>query len=167
MKSISSLTVRWLLISCLVLVGVFATSQAIKAGTTGTDPEFTISDLIISPIEVNTGQDVTISATIKESANNSGNYEAILKINGAVEERKTVLVEPNGSEQVSFTLSKNVAGTYSVDLNGLKGTFTAIGEPVDESSGSTFPTAPVVGGIVAAVVIVGLLIFYLNKRKAA
>jgi hypothetical protein len=166
MKNIQFLTVRWLLVSCLVLVGIFAAAQAVEAGTPGNEPEFTISGLVISPAEANTGQTITISATINETANISGIYEGTLKINDVVEETKSVTVGPNASKQITFTILKNVAGTYSVDLDGLEGSFTVIGEPIAESD-SSFPTVPVVIGIVAAVVIVGLLIFYLNKRKAA
>lgn len=166
MKKIPFLTVRWLLVSCLVLVGIFAAAQAVEAGTPGNEPEFTISGLVISPAEANTGQTITISATINETANISGIYEGTLRING-VEETKSVTVGPNASKQITFTISKNVAGTYSVDLDGLTGSFTVIGEPTNGSSDSSFPTVPVVVGIVAALVIVGLLIFYLNKRKAA
>ena len=167
MKSISFLTVRWLIISCLVLFGIFAAAQAVEAGTPGNEPEFTISGLVISPAEANTGQTITISATITESANISGIYEGTLRINDAVEETKPISVGPKASEQITFTISKNEAGVYSVDLNGLEGSFTVTGESIDDSSGSSFPTIPVVVGIVAAVVIVGLLIFYFNKRKTA
>ena len=166
MKKIPFLTVRWLLVSCLVLVGIFAAAQAVEAGTPGNEPEFTISGLVISPAEANTGQTITISATINETANISGIYEGTLRING-VEETKSVTVGPNASKQITFTVSKNVAGTYSVDLDGLTGSFTVIEESTNGSSGSSFPTVSVVVGIVAALVIVGLLIFYLNKRKAA
>lgn len=170
MKKIQFLTVRWLVTFCLVFVGIFAAAQAVEAGTPGNEPVFTISGLVISPAEASTGQTITISATITESNNISGIYEGTLKINGVVEESKSVTVGPNGSEQLTFTVTKNVAGTYSVDLDGLTGSFTVIGEPINgssDSSDSSFPTVPVVVGIVAAVVIVGLLIFYLNKRRAA
>lgn len=166
MKCVSFLAVRWLLISCLVLVGIFAAAQAVEAGTPGNEPEFTIGGLVISPAEANTGQTITISATVTESANISGIYEGTLKINDAIEETKPVTVGPNSSATITFTITKNEAGTYLVDLDGLEGSFTVTGEHIDDSSGSSFPTIPVVIGIVAGVVIVGLLIFYLNKRKA-
>jgi len=167
MKIIPFLTIRWLLVSCLVLVGIFVAAQAVEAGTPGNEPVFEISGLVISPAEANTGQTITISATIYETANISGIYEGTLKINDMVEETKPVSVGPLANAKITFTVSKNVAGTYSVDLDGLTGSFTVIGEPVNDSSGSSFPTVPVIVGIVAAVVIVGLLIFYLNKRRAA
>ena len=110
MKKIPFLTVRWLLVSCLVLVGIFAAAQAVEAGTPGNEPEFTISGLVISPVEANTGQTITISATINETANISGIYEGTLRING-VEETKSVTVGPNASKQITFTISKNGAGT--------------------------------------------------------
>ena len=169
MKKYSFITVRLLLISCLVsclvLVGIFTAAQAVEAGTPGYDPVFTISGLVISPAETNTGQTITISATITETANISGIYEGTLRINDVIEETKPVLIAPKGSEIITFDVIINEAGTYSVDVDGLKGSFTIIeGPPIDDSSSSPFPTVPVVIGIVAAAVVVGLLVFYLNKK---
>jgi len=165
-KKYSFITVRWLLISCLVLVSIFTAAQAVEAGTPGYDPVFTISGLVISPAEANTGQTINISATITETANISGIYEGTLRINDVIEETKPVLIAPKGSETITFDIIINEAGTYSVDVDGLKGSFTIIeGPPIDDSSSSSFPTVPVVIGIVAAAVVVGLLVFYLNKKS--
>ena len=164
MRRIQLLTMRWFFIIALVVVGMSAIPLVVEAGTPGQEGIFTISDLIVSPTEADTGQTITISATIKETNNVSGIYEGTLRINGTVEETKSVTVEPNGSKPITFAISRNVAGTYSVDLDGLTGSFTVTGEPIAESD-SSFPTVPVIFGIVAAVVIVGLLIFYLNRRK--
>jgi hypothetical protein len=165
MKGIPFLTARWLLIFCLVLSGVFAAAWAVSAGTPGNEPVFSIFGLVISPTEASTGQTITISATVTESANISGIYEGTLKINDVVEETKRLSVGASGSVQLSFTLSRNEAGTYSVDLDGLKGSFTVTGEPISDSSGSSFPTVPVVIGVVAALVIVGLPIIYWNRKR--
>ncbi|MBA7478115.1 hypothetical protein ES707_13536 [subsurface metagenome] len=61
------------------------------------------------------------------------------------------------SEEVTFTISKDVAGTYSVAVEYLTGSFTVNGRP------DTVPF--LVGGIIAAVVVVGLLAFFLVRRK--
>jgi len=128
---------------------------------------------MISPAEANTGQNITISATIKETNNISGNYAGTLKINGTVEATQLIFVGSNESKTITFTISINEAGVYSVDLDGLTGSLTVTGEPVIDSSGSSgssgssassFPTVPVVIGIIAVAVIVGLFIFSRVKK---
>jgi len=89
----------------------------------------------------------------------------------------TVALEPGASETVSFTTSRDVAGSYSVDVNGLTGSFTVKAPPElppeeappEEVSPEVKPINwPLVGGIIAAaVVIVGLLIFFLVRRRRA
>jgi len=140
-------------------------------------PEFSISGLWISPEQAGIGQTVSISAIVRESVNVSGFYEATLKINGVIEGTKKISVPPAGSEQIVFNISKKEAGTYSVDLDGLKGEFIVTagkttagaptsGAPASGSSGSSFPVVPVVIGAVAVLLLAGLLVFYLNKKRA-
>ena len=166
MKRIPFQAIRWLLITGLVLAGITAIPQAIEAGTPGNEAIFEISNLVISPAEAETGQTITISATIRETNNISGIYEGTLRINDVVEATKTLTVGPLATEEITFTVSKNEAGVYSVKLDTLTGSFIVTGETTDPSD-SSFPTASVVGGIVAAVVVVGLILFFLNKRKTA
>lgn len=162
MMKISFLIVSVLIITGLVLAGVFSFSQEIEAGTGGAQPEFDISDLNISPTEVNAGESLTISATVSNVSNQGGAYEATLKIDGVVEETKIEFIQGKASTQITFTISKNIAGTYSVDFDGLTGSFTVTGKPA-----SNFPTIPVVVGVIAALVVAGVLIFFLIRRKAA
>ncbi|MFC1866043.1 hypothetical protein ACFLYB_04960 [Chloroflexota bacterium] len=163
MQEIKFLAIRWLLIIGLVLAGIATIPQGIEAGTIGDDATFTINNLVISPSEADTGQDVTISAAISNTSDTEGVYLATLKINGMVEEFKYVEVEPLTSNTlVTFTISKDKTGVYSVDLDGLSGTFTAT-----EPSSSPVSIGLVVLGIVAIVVILVLFSFYLIKRRAA
>ena len=69
MKKISFLIMQWLLISCLVMAGISAISQGVTAGTAGQGSGFTLSNPVVSPAEVETGQTITISATVKENNN--------------------------------------------------------------------------------------------------
>jgi hypothetical protein len=167
MKKLQLIGIRWLLISCLVIACILAIPQGIEAGTPGEESVFTISGLVISPAEANTGQSITISATIEETNNKSGIYEGTLRIDGTVEETKSLTIAPLGSEQISFEISRGEAGEYSVNLDGLTGSFTVTGEPVSDSSESSFPTVAVVIGVIAALVIVGGLVYYLNRRRDA
>lgn len=167
MKKFSFLIMQWLLISCLVMAGISAITQGVTAGTAGQGSGFTLSNLVVSPAEVETGQTITISATVKETNNVSGAYEGTLRINGIIEETQIISVSSSESKQITFTSSRNEAGVYTIDLDGLIGSFTVTGEAIIDSSDSSFPTVPVVIGIIVAIVIVGLIVFYLNRRRAA
>ena len=168
MRKIQLLSMRWLLISCLVLTSIFTITQAVEAGTPGNEPEFTISGLVISPAEAKTGQTITINATVKELAKISGIYEGTLRINGVDEETKQLTIGPLGSEQLTFTVSKDTAGTYSVYLDGLSGSFTLTGETTNGSSGSSdssFPTVAVIVAIIAAIVIIAMVVWLMVAHR--
>ncbi len=85
---------------------------------------FTTSELNISPNAAYLGDTVTISARINNTGNATGTYEVMLKIEGITEATKEVTVDASTTEMVSFTTMKNNAGTYTVDVNGMTGSFT-------------------------------------------
>jgi len=116
---------------------------------------FTISSLSISPAEVKVGESVTISALVTNTGDNTSTYEVILKINNVVVTTKSVTLAGGASEGVTFTTSKIVAGTYTVDLNGLPGTFVV-------KAGLNWW---LIGGIIAAIVAVLLLLYFYVWRK--
>ena len=159
---------------------------------------FTPSSLRLSPVEVNIGDEVTISLFVVNTGGKSGNYEVTLKIDGVVAATREVTVSAGFSKEVAFTISKDIAGTYSVDVNGLTDSFTVKEEeaavistpptspPAEETSPppsaeetsppsaeetSAPPPAkeinwPVLGGVIGGVVVIGLLIFFLVRRRA-
>jgi len=93
---------------------------------------FNVSNLSISPIEVEAGQTVTISATVTNSGGSSDGYTAILKINGSQVETKNITLNAGESQVASFTVVKETTGTYTVELGGLAGTFTVVPKPVQK-----------------------------------
>jgi hypothetical protein len=84
---------------------------------------FTITNLVISPTEVEAGKTVTISAVVTNPSDLSGSYQVVFKINNAVVATQDITVAAGASQKVTFTVAKDVAGTYAVDVNGLLGTF--------------------------------------------
>ena len=62
------------------------------------------------------------------------------------------------SQRVSFTTTADIAGTYSVDVSGLTGSFTVKEEVVP-------PVVPkeinwwLIGGIIAAVIIISVVVW--------
>jgi hypothetical protein len=144
---------------------------------------FTLSALIISPSEVALGESVTISVEVTNTGEEAGNYTVTLKIDGMVEASEDITVNADASRKVSFTTVRDLPGGYAVDVNGLGGTFV-VGEEAQSPPAPPAPTPPaptppvpspastspinwpVLWGVIGGVVVVGLIIFLLARRKA-
>ena len=126
-------------------------------------PAFTVSDLIVSPTEVEVGEEVTISATVTNTGEGDGSYTVVLKINELAEDDQTVLLAGGASTTVEFKVVKEVAGTYSVEVDGLDSTFT-----VKEAAPPQPTPIPIeyVIGVVALVIVGGGGGFIMLKRRA-
>jgi parallel beta-helix repeat protein len=135
---------------------------------------FEVTNLGISPVEVKTGEIVTISVLVTNTGNLAGSYEVTLKINDVVEATSEVTLDAVASESVTFTVSREEADSYSVLIDGLSGSFTVAAPDSSQPAApkDTSPEAehsvnwPVLGGVIAGVVIIGLLIFVVRRRVA-
>ncbi len=96
---------------------------------------FATSDLAISPIEVTAGATVTISVLVTNTGDLAGSHEVTLKIDNSVVATKEITLAGGASKTITFTTSRDFAGTYSVAVNGLSGTLVL---------GETMPTTVVV-----------------------
>ncbi len=90
---------------------------------------FTSSSLVISPAEVAPGEKVNISISVANTGSREGRYTVVLKINGVEEAEKRVTIAAGGSQEVSFTVAKEEAGSYTVAVDGLSGSF-AVAAPL-------------------------------------
>jgi hypothetical protein len=113
--------------------------------------QLSASGLSISPHQVKPGQEVTISINVANSGGKTGSYNAVLYINGAVEDSQSVSVAPGMTKNVIFTVSKSDAGVYDVSIAGQSGQFTVVHT-------GWFGGGLGTGGIVVIVVIVIVLI---------
>ncbi|MBA7603369.1 hypothetical protein ES703_10476 [subsurface metagenome] len=137
--------------------------------------KFELSELAIDPAQTEVGEPVTISTIVQNTGDLAGSYEVTLKINDVVEATSEVTLDGGASESVTFTVDREEAGSYSVSIDGLSGSFT-VTAPEEAEDASTDGAAledgtsvnwPVLGGVIAAVVIIGLLIFFVVRRRAA
>ena len=132
---------------------------------------FTPGSLVISLTEVDIGETVNVSLSVANTGGMAGSYKVTLKINGVVDATQYVTVGPGASETVTFTTSRDVAGSYPIDVNGLSGSFTVREKPAPAPAPAPPEVKPPVnrpllGGIIAGVIVVGLLIFFLIRRRA-
>ncbi len=150
---------------------------------------FTTTKFVITPPVAEMGQVVTISVTVSNSGDLAGTYELTLEINDTVVETKTVEVTGGDRQPVSFEISRDRAGTYQVDINGLSGSFV-VGErvpmmtpPIASSQSASEPAIsaapappvppptldepfnlPIIGGIIGGLILLALLVFLVVRQ---
>lgn len=90
---------------------------------------FTVSSLDISPSEVFPGEEVKISVTVANIGAREGRYTVILKLNDVKEEEKRITITAGGNQKVIFSVSRKDAGSYTVGIDGLSGSFTVVEKP--------------------------------------
>ncbi|SNS76708.1 WD40-like Beta Propeller Repeat [Streptosporangium subroseum] len=95
--------------------------------TPGPEPRFVLADLAISPLDTRPGRPVRITASVKNVGEKVGAYDAVLRVDGAVERRQTVQVRADKAVRLSFDVRRSSSGTYTVDLGPLAGRFTVSG----------------------------------------
>jgi hypothetical protein len=99
------------------------------------------------------------------TGNLNGSYTVVLNINGVKEVEQSVTVAAGSSQTVSFSVAREKAGSYSVTIGGLNGSFTVA--PAPSPTPTPQPTNwPLIGGIIGGVIVVVLLIFFLVRRRA-
>jgi len=136
---------------------------------------FTPSSLSIFPLEADIGETVSISVLVTNTGEQEASYTVTLKINEMIEKTRGITLA-GGSETVTFTTTKAEAGTYSVDVNGLHGSFIVKKEVplmVKEEPQSQPPAPPtgvkwpILGPILAVIIFLAIFLpIRLRRRKA-
>ncbi|MBA7699580.1 hypothetical protein ES703_108278 [subsurface metagenome] len=121
---------------------------------------FSVSSLAVEPTGVKPGEAVTVSILVANTGGESGSYTVVLKIDGVKEAEETVTIAAGESQDVSFSVTREDPGNYTVDVDGLSGSFTVL--LVVEPPGVNWP---LIGGIIGGVIVAGLLIYFLVFRR--
>ncbi len=143
-----------------VAVEGLAGTFTIKPAQPPTQPSFSLSGLTVTPDTASPGDDIDISVTVSNAGDTAGSYTLTLKINNKVESKKTVTVNGHTSQRVTFTIAKAKVGDYAVSIDNLEGAFTVREAPVVRSFNLWF-----VGGLVAGVLVIALVIWMFLRRR--
>lgn len=84
---------------------------------------FTLSGLSVSPAETTIRGSVNVSVVVTNSGDMSGTYDVLLKIDNLTVKTEPVTLAAGKSQTVIFTVIKDAAGTYTVNIGNLSGTF--------------------------------------------
>jgi len=112
---------------------------------------FTPNSLSIYPPEADIGEMVIISVLVTNTGELEGSYSLTLELNGVIAETREITLA-GGSQTVSFSTAEDEAGAYSVDVNGLEGSFTVKEAPILPIVLPSAVTWAIVGLVLAALV---------------
>jgi hypothetical protein len=126
-------------------------------------PTMSVQFVSINPRQTTANQPVTISTNVVNTGDQGGNFNAVLKINGQVEQTRMVSVGPMASQPIKFTVTKTEPGTYSVDIGGQTGSFIIPGTGSHQ--------APVSAGLIAFIllsvlILATIMVLLLSRRPA-
>ncbi|MEV1000432.1 S8 family serine peptidase [Nonomuraea sp. NPDC050202] len=107
-------------------------SANLAEGDTNKRDDVFVHDLVAGPealftvsgLEVSTSRSVRVRALVKNVGEQAGSYEAVLRVDGAQVQRRSVPLAAGRSTRVSFELRRPAAGTHTVELGTLSGQFT-------------------------------------------
>jgi hypothetical protein len=133
---------------------------------------FTTAQLSVSPGTVYVGETVTISVLVTNNGDAAGSYTLRFKVDGLVEETRDLALDAGASEEVTFTTVKDVAGTYSVEVGGLSGSFIVTEKPEEPTTPPEIPEEPtinwpIIWGTMAGVLVAGVIILWIAIRRRA
>jgi uncharacterized membrane protein len=126
--------------------------------------DFQISDLEVTPHEVEAGEEVTVSVKITNVGGQTGSYTLQLLINQTTEETKTVIVEEGASTTTEFKIIKQTPGTYNIEIDGLVDEFTVSKASSNGSPSDPIPIEYLVAAAAAAAAII-FVVFLLFRRR--
>jgi hypothetical protein len=134
-----------------------------------TPATFTTDWLDINPVEVATGELVTISALVSNTGEQEGSHTITLKINGVIAETEEITLAGGVGKTVTFTTSQDEAGAYLVAISELSGSFVV-------KKTSPLPFIPIPGGrfdswltgiiITAVVLAIVIPLVYRRRRRS-
>jgi hypothetical protein len=161
-----------------------------KVTTTDNSPEINsdnilVSQLEISPPEVEVNQPVTITALVTNYGVTQAAYDIVLKINDKLLETKTLQIDGNSSNEFVFITSFDDPGTYNVQVNNLTSTIYVQQEQIEDMANVNLDEVPmpdqadnnhpekqvslsllleILGGAFILTMVTGLVIIYLRRK---
>ncbi|MFC2049634.1 hypothetical protein ACFLTN_00400 [Chloroflexota bacterium] len=122
-----------------------------------------LNGVTVSSSETQPGQPVTVLASLVNNGASSGSYNVALRINGKVEQQRTVEVSPGTAYPVKFTVTKTQPGTYDVAIEGQKASFTVVGS----TSGAPTSSGLIILIVMAVLILATAVVLMISFRRPA
>jgi uncharacterized protein YfaS (alpha-2-macroglobulin family) len=84
--------------------------------------DFEVLSLNITPPKITTGDKATVKVEIRNNNAENTTYNVPLMVDGVADDRKSVTLAPGATELITFTLTRNHPGTYSISVGSSEST---------------------------------------------
>ncbi|MCX6002291.1 MAG: hypothetical protein NTY79_07155 [Chloroflexi bacterium] len=85
---------------------------------------FEVVSLSVVPTQVLAGQEATVTVQVNNTGGQAGNYNAALTMNGEQVASRAITIMPGKIGKLSFTVSRDKAGVYKIQLGSASATLT-------------------------------------------
>jgi hypothetical protein len=117
------------IILILILIAVPVFIQACAEA----HPSYEVLSLKVTPADIITGEKVTVEAEVKNTNLETDTYNIPLMVNGVADNRKSVTLDSEQTELLTFELTRSHAGVYTISVGDKESTLT-----VEKSSPANF-----------------------------
>lgn len=127
----------------------------VAADRDGGQPAMVPWNLAVTPQELLSGDTAEVSVDITNVGTATGDYEAVLRVDGEVEDTTVTTVAAGGTDTVTWSLSREDLGTYEVAVGSLRSTVRVRAPRIDLTArtlhGDEHDRAPMAGATVELV----------------
>jgi len=120
---------------------------------------FEVTNMRITPSKAYVGDIVAVTVTIKNKGLIERTQEIQFKVAGKIEDKKTITLAPGQSIDLTFTTTKDKAGEYTVEIDGLSGKVTFEERP------AVLPAYQTIAGTIISIVVVAVIVYYVARKK--
>jgi len=120
---------------------------------------FEISNLRINPSKAYVGDTISVTVTIKNKGAITMTQEISFKVGGKIEDKRSVTLLPGQSMDLTFTTSKDKAGEYTIEIDGVSGKLTIEERP------PVLPAYQTIAGFIIVIAIILGGVYYIVKKK--
>jgi hypothetical protein len=85
---------------------------------------FTVSNLVVSPAVINTGESAIVTVFVTNTGGMAGTYNTVLQMDDIEVQARTIELNSGESREVVFTINAEAAGQHTLTAGGLQTPFT-------------------------------------------
>jgi len=113
-----------------------------------------VSEFGVAPEQALPDHEITISANICNTGTESATRTVSLSVDGVTEQSQTISLSGGLCQQVTFTISRTIPGTYQVAIDGMTGEFSVL---APETVTGNIPSPPQTGLGTTGIVVVAVM----------